>query len=291
MKNKIKLSVVLATRNEEENIARCLESVKAVADEIIIFDEYSNDATREIAEKFGAKVYLEPHHDIFHITKQKALEKAKGVWILQLDADEVVTPNLAKEIIKIIEMTNDEIISRKVNYNKKWQLYKSHQNIIEARDGKIGTDAKEVVGFFISRKNIFLGKPLTYAGVFPDGVIRLVKNGYAKFPQKSVHEQIQLNGAVSWLENSLDHYDSPTFKRYLSRANRYTDLTAQQFEKGNVSKGIISFFYFVFIKPTTVFFSLFLRHRGFLDGAQGFIWSFFSAMHFPIAFFKYITHG
>lgn len=291
MKNKLKLSVVLATRNEAENIARCLESVKGVADQIIVFDEYSDDSTREIAEKFGAKVYLEPHHDIFHITKQKALEKAKGVWILQLDADEVVTPNLAKEIIKIIEMTNDEIISRKVNYKNKWQLYKSHQNIIEARDGKVGTDAKEVVGFFISRKNIFLGKPLTYAGVFPDGVIRLVKNGYAKFPQKSVHEQIQLNGAVSWLENSLEHYDSPTFKRYLSRANRYTDLTAHQFEKENVSKGVISFFYFVFIKPATVFFSLFLRHRGFLDGAQGFIWSFFSAMHFPIAFFKYITRG
>jgi len=286
MKNKLKLSVVLATRNEAENIARCLESVKGVADEVIIFDEYSDDATRDIAEKFGAKVYLEPHHDIFHITKQKALEKANGYWILQLDADEVVTPNLAQEIKKIVQMTNDEILQRNINNEKIWKLYKSHQNIVESRDGKIGTDSMEIVGFFISRVNIFLGKPLTYAGVFPDGVIRLVKNGYAKFPQKSVHEQIQLNGGVSWLENSLEHYDSPTFKRYLSRANRYTDLTAHQFEKDNIAKGIVSFFYFVFIKPTTIFFSLFFRHRGFLDGAQGFIWSFFSAMHYPISFSK-----
>ncbi|EKD90016.1 MAG: Beta 1,4 glucosyltransferase, partial [uncultured bacterium] len=74
MPNKtLKLSVVLATRNEEENIGRCLASVKDIADEIIVVDEYSTDKTREIAEKYGAKVFTEPHHDIFHITKEKAL--------------------------------------------------------------------------------------------------------------------------------------------------------------------------------------------------------------------------
>lgn len=87
------LSVVLATRNEEENLGRCLESVKSLADEIIVVDEYSTDKTVEIAKKYGAKVFLEPHHDNFHVTKQVALEKATGDWILQLDADEVVTPS------------------------------------------------------------------------------------------------------------------------------------------------------------------------------------------------------
>jgi len=77
----MKLSVILATRNEEANIVRCLESVKDIAGEIIIFDEYSTDKTKELAEKLGAKVFLEPHHDIFHITKQKALEKADGEWV------------------------------------------------------------------------------------------------------------------------------------------------------------------------------------------------------------------
>src|SRR3989339_856803 len=100
-RSQVRLSVVLATRNEEENIGRCLSSVKDIADEIIIFDEYSTDNTREIAEKYGAKVYLEEHHEIFHITKQKALEKAKGEWILQLDADEVVSRELAKEIVSV----------------------------------------------------------------------------------------------------------------------------------------------------------------------------------------------
>ena len=93
-----KLSVVLATRNEEENIGRCLASVKNIADEIVVVDENSTDKTREIAESFGAKVFLEPHHDIFHITKEKALEKATGDFVLQLDADEAVSPELSKQI-------------------------------------------------------------------------------------------------------------------------------------------------------------------------------------------------
>lgn len=285
----INLSVVLATRNEQENIARCLESVKGIADEIVVVDEDSTDKTREIARDYGARVYLEPHHDIFHITKQKALEKAKGRWILQLDADEVVTPALSDEIKKIISLTNDEIKARKINGGRKWKLFEKHQSIIEARDGVIGKNTGEIVGFFIARKNIFLHRPLIHAGVYPDGVIRLVKNGKAYFPQKSVHELIKLDGEVSWLENELDHYDSPTFKRYLDRANRYTDLTAKHFSNLKIPKNIFSFIYYSFLKPFTIFFSLYFRHLGFLDGPQGFIWSFFSAVHYPIAYFKYVS--
>lgn len=275
-----KLSVVLATRNEEENIGRCLESVKDIADEIVIVDENSTDKTREIAEKFGAKIFLEPHHDIFHITKEKALEKATGDWILQLDADEVVTPELAKEIREVLDG----------NYlYKNNNLFERHQKLIEERDGPIGKKTGEVVGYFIPRLNMFLGKSLIHAGVYPDGVIRLVKNGKAHFPQKSVHEQISLDGEVSWLSGNLLHYDSPTLKRYLTRLNRYTDLKAQELRNNQVSKGIISFLMFTIYYPLSTFFKLYFRHLGFLDGVSGFLWSFFSAMHFPIAYFKYIT--
>lgn len=285
----MKLSVVLATRNEEKNIERCIKSVEGIADEIIVVDEYSSDHTRQIAEKLGAKVNLEEHHDIFHITKQKALEKAKSEWILQLDADEVVTPLLSEEIKKIVHMSNVEIIHRQISGGRKWRLFKKHQAIIEARDGQIGKKTGEVVGFFIARRNMFLGRPLIHAGVFPDGVIRLVKNGKARFPQKSVHEQIDLDGEVSWLENYLDHYDSPTFKRYIERANRYTSLTAKEFETRKISKGFLNLIFYTFIKPIWVFLNLYIRHLGFLDGAQGFLWSIFSALHFPIAYFKYLT--
>ena len=86
------LSVVLATLNEEQNIGSCLESIKTIADEIIIVDESSTDKTREIAEKYGAKVIKVKHKENFHINKQKAIETATGDWILQLDADERVSP-------------------------------------------------------------------------------------------------------------------------------------------------------------------------------------------------------
>lgn len=278
----IKLSVVLATRNEEGNIGRCLKSIKDVADEIIVVDEYSTDKTREIAEKLGAKVFEEPHHDNFHITKEKAVEKASGEWILQLDADEVVSERLLGDIKRVLEG----------NYHPvKNGLFERHQRLIEERDGKIGKPTGEIVGYFVPRRNIFLGKPLVHAGVYPDGVIRLIKNGKARFPAKSVHEQIELEGEVAWLSGDLLHYDSPTFRRYLARNNRYTDLLADDFAAGRIGKNFWDFVVYVVFKPISTFFGLFFRHLGILDGAPGFIWSFFSAARFPIAYFKYLTRN
>ncbi|MDI6785148.1 MAG: glycosyltransferase family 2 protein [bacterium] len=276
-----KLSVVLATRNEEENIKRCLDSVKEIADEIIVVDEYSKDKTKEIAEKLGAKVYLEKHHDIFHITKQIALEKATGSWILQIDADEVLTPELTKEI--------KDTLSGKIKPSEPSKLFLKHQAILEARDGKVGKDGGEVVGYFIPRRNMFLGKPLIHAGVYPDGVIRLVKKGFASFPQKSVHEQIKIEGRVGWLKNDLLHFDSPTLKKYFWRLNRYTDLHAEELKNKKISKGIVGFINYVIIKPIFTFCNLYFRHLGILDGVNGFFWSFLSSLHFPIAYFKHST--
>lgn len=288
MEKRIKLSVVLATRNEENNIARCLRSVKDLADEIIVVDEYSQDRTREIAEEFGAKVYLERHHKIFHITKQKALDLAKGEWILQLDADEEVSPLLRKEIKKVIELPYKKIVKRRPKDPKKWKLFIRHQLLLEQRDGKIGEKTGEIVAFFVPRVNFFLGKPLYYAGVYPDGVIRLVKKGKAFFPQKSVHEQIKIKGEVAWLFNDLYHYDTPTLSRYFLRMNRYTNLRAEELSQSKVEKNIYNFFSYFFFKPLFFFFKLFVRHKGFLAGFRGFLWSFLSAMHYPVSYLKYL---
>ena len=134
---------------------------------------------------------------------------------------------------------------------------------------------------------MFLGKSLIHAGVYPDGVIRLVKRSKAKFPAKSVHEQIQVDGQVVWLQNDLEHHDSPTLSRYISRMNRYTDIRANDFKKQNISKNIMNLLYYSSLKPLLVFLKLFVRHKGFRDGIRGFLWSAFSAMHFPIAYYKY----
>ena len=285
----MKLSVVLATKNEEKNIGSCLETVKNIAHEIIVFDENSTDQTRQIARKYGARVFEVEHEPIFHKTKQKALEKARCEWVLQLDADERVTSALADEIKEVMSMNYEKIKARRPENSKKWRLFQRHQRLLEKRDGKIGKPTNEIVAFFVPRKNIFLGKPLIHAGVYPDGVIRLIKKGKAYFPAKSVHEQIQVNGEVGWLFNDLEHHDSPTLARYLQRANRYTDLTAEEFEQKKLPKNILELFYYSFVKSNIVFVKYYFIHKGFLDGIRGFLWSAFSALHFPIAYFKYWT--
>lgn len=290
--NSMKLSVVLAVRNEEANLGRCLESVKKIADEIVVVDEHSIDSSVKIAKNYGARVYEEPHHEIFHVTKQVAMEKAKGEWILQLDADEIVTSELADEIKKVIntnELDLDGYLEEmKKKYPKKWRLFARHQRAVEERDGVIGRDG-EIVAFFIPRVNLFLGKPLIHAGVYPDAVIRLVKNGYAKLPAKSVHEQMEIEGRVGWLFNDMLHNDSPTLTKYIMRLNRYTDLHAQELKEKHAPKNIFYFYYYSIFKAKVKFLSLFVRHRGYKDGMRGFLWSAFSAWHYPIAYFKYFT--
>src|SRR5258706_12173918 len=293
----MKLSVVLAVRNEEENLAACLTSIKGIADEIVIVDEYSVDKTVEIARRYGARIVEEPHHEIFHITKQKALDLAKGEWILQIDADEIITAELAsemKEIINSDSLNLDEITNRKFEDTKnkmKANLFRRHERAIEQRDGSIGTKHGEIVAFFIPRVNLFLGKPLIHAGVYPDAAIRLVKKGYAKFPAKSVHEQMEINGQVGWLFNDMLHNDSPTLFKYIKRLNRYTDLHASELKEKKAPRNMMYLFYYSIFKAKVKFLMLYFRYKGFQDGIRGFLWSAFSAWHFPIAYFKYWTGG
>lgn len=283
----MKLSVVLATRNEEQNIGPCLESVRQLADEIIVIDEESTDRTREIAEKYGASVHKVIHEEIFHVNKQKALDLANGGWILQLDADERVPSKLADEIRRVISMSTEELVTRKLATEKQNKLFVRHQKLIEERDGPIGRKTGEVVAFFIPRRNFFLGKPLIHAGAYPDGVIRLIKRGKARFPAKSVHEQMEIDGEVGWIFKDLEHHDSPTLSRYLERMNRYTDLHSKELEEKKIPANYWNLFKYSFLLPIAYFLLLYVRHKGFLDGMKGFIWSLFSSLHYSIAYFKY----
>ena len=168
----MKLSVVLLAFNEEKNIVRCLDSVKDIADEIVLFiDKRTTDRTEELARKYTKNIYFVEHKDNFHINKQKAIDKAKGEWILQLDVDETVTPELAKEIIKVINSDNNVLLKRVLEEpvtGHKLKLFLRHQKLIEKREGELGKPTGEVVAFFVPRVNLFLGKPLIHAGVYPD---------------------------------------------------------------------------------------------------------------------------
>lgn len=282
-----KLSVVLAVYNEEGNLKDCLNSVGDLASEIIIVDGGSTDKTVEIAKSFNAKVIITDNPQIFHINKQKALEEAKNEWILQLDADERLTKNLKEEISKVINMNNEEIQKYQESLTKR-ELFLRHQNILDKREGKIGSDSDEFVAYFIPRLNFFLGSYLKHGGVYPDGVIRLVKKGKAYFPCKSVHEQMIINGKVGWLQHDLLHRDSPTFKRYLDRNLRYIKLMVSEMQKEKISKDPIQFLNYCVIKPTKWFFMTLIRHKGILDGFPGIVFSFFSALRFPRAYVRYL---
>lgn len=283
----MKLSVVLATKNEENNIRGCLASVQKIADEIVVVDEFSEDKTREAAREFGAKIFKNKHKNNFHESKQLAIEKAKGEWILQLDADERVSPALASEIKAVTNMTDSEIKAIKPVDKKKVKLFRRHQRILEKRDKAVGDRNGKIVAFFVPRQNYFLGKPLKYAGVYPDAVIRLFKAGKAYLPAKSVHEQMVVKGQVGWLYKNLEHHESPKLKRYLDRLNRYTDEHAKDLKTKSAPKNLIYLIYYSCFKGGLTFFKLYLRHKGFKDGLHGFVWSVYSAFHFPIAYAKY----
>lgn len=282
-----KLSVAIATFNEEKNIKDCLKSVENIADEIVIVDGSSTDNTVNIAKSFNAKVIIRDNPPNFHINKQLAFDKAMGDWILYLDADERVSKQLADEILKVTRMNQKEIENYQTNLQNK-NLFLKHQELLNLRDGQIGKSNGEFVAFFFPRLNFFLGKFLKHGGSYPDGVIRLFRKDKAYLPCKSVHEQMVVLGKVGWLKNNLLHYDSPTFSRYLKRNSRYINLMVLEFKKTRLEKNLDNFVDYVIIKPIWWFFSTYFLRKGLLDGTSGLIFSFFSALRFPRAYIKFL---
>lgn len=251
VRNTKTLSIAIAVYNEEKNLAACLASVFSIADEIVLVDGGSTDSTVDIAKKFTTKIIRTTNPPVFHINKQKALDACTGDWILQLDADEIIPEELKKEIVRVI------------------------QN-------------KDFNGYYIPRKNYFWGHWMKKGGQYPDYVIRLVARGKARFPSKTVHEQIAVDGPVGYLKTPMDHVSYKTHADYWRKAEAYTALTAQEMKKNNVPNTVRTWFTYNIVKPKLTFLSLFFRHKGFMDGWYGFIFALFSAMHFPMAYKKFI---
>lgn len=254
------ISVVLATHNEEANLSRCLQSVKNFADEIIIVDGESIDQTVQIGQNFGAKIIKTTNKENFHINKQIAMDQAHGQLVLQLDADEVVDEVLAKNIVKIAkQLENLDHTQVQVFQPKAWNL---------------------------KRKNYFLGRFLTKGGQYPDPVIRLYINGFAKLPQKDVHEQMWVDGEIETLSGHLLHYSNPTFSEYLRKFNTYTSFKANQLKAEKIPLNAISTTEYLLWKPAKTFFSLFLRHRGYKDKVAGFVFALMSGLYWSISYLK-----
>ncbi len=182
------LSVIIITKNESAHIADCIDSV-SFADEIIVVDSGSVDGTREIAQAKGAKVSLTSDWPGFGQQKNRALDLASGTWVLSIDADERVTPELALEIQKELAAPRSE-------------AYK------------------------IARLSNFCGRWIRHSGWWPDHVLRLFKRGTARFKDVAVHESVQTASSVSTLKNHFLHYPYADFESFIAKINHYSSEAA-----------------------------------------------------------------
>lgn len=222
------LSVVIITFNEEHNLPRTLESVKW-ADEIVVVDSGSTDRTVEVAKSYGAKVWIEPWKG-FAAQKNSALEKATCDWILSLDADEEATPGLKDEI------------------------------------AKLASDQSPKDGYFIPRRNMFLGRFIRHGGFYPDAKLRLFRRGAATFEARLVHEDAQLKGTAGKLTADLIHHAYPTLSGYVEHMNRYSSLGAEMWKQKR-RRGFS--FLNIVIRPIFTFVYNYCFRLGFLDGREG----------------------
>jgi (heptosyl)LPS beta-1,4-glucosyltransferase len=223
------LSVTIITLNEERNLRDCLGSVR-FADEIIVVDSGSRDLTLSIAREFKAQVFQEPWKG-FAGQKNSAQDKARGPWVLNIDADERVTEELRFEIQKVLQ------------------------------------EAPPFAGFRLPRKNFFCGQWIRHGGWYPNYQLRLYRKEAGKFAAREVHEQVEVKGPVGTLDSSLEHYTYHSISDYIKRMDRYSDLSARQYlkEGRRVSWPEILF------RSWFTFIQMWVLKKGFLDGANGLI--------------------
>jgi len=232
------LSVAIITCDEERNLARTLASV-SFADELIVVDSGSKDRTVEIAETFGAKVFQRDWPG-FAAQKNFAIAQCHGDWVLSLDADEEMSPELARQI-QVLLPTNPP------------------------------ADA-----YFINRRNQFLGRWIKRGGYYPDPKLRLFRRTAANFSQpphfeeRPVHETIVFDGESAKLDFDLIHHAYPTLEDYLEHMDRYSTLGGQLLaDQGKISRSFVTFYWNVLIVPHLSFFYNYLVRFGFLDGREG----------------------
>jgi len=230
-----KLSVVIATKNEEKNIKDCLESVKW-ADEIIIVDEFSSDNTVEICKEYTDKIFqIAPETRASQ--KNFGIKKATGDWVLSLDSDERISPELEKEIKATIESIEFE-------------------------------------GFRARFKTYFLGRWIRHFGWFEYGGIRLFK-GKKYFTSSKYNAQIALEGNIGFLKEPIIHYSYNSLTQYFEKVNRYTTDHAEDLFRKGVRIKLSNFFWYFFIKPIILTLRRYFLKSGYKEGVYGFLLSVF----------------
>lgn len=235
-----KISSIIIARDEEKNIGNCIESQLESIDEIIVLvDSNSGDRTFEIAQSFP-KVKVEKIDWMGYAkTKQYGVDKASFDWILWIDADEVVTPELSDEL---------------VSFKDSFPVHSAYE---------------------LARRAFFLGRWIKHSGWYPGYITRLFNRQKARFNDKTVHENLEINGSIGRLKHDLNHYTDPDIHHYFNKFNTYTTLAAKELFKKHRNAGIND----LLLRPLFQFFKMYVIRRGFLDGYHGFILAVFSSAY------------
>ena len=224
-----RLSVTVIAWNEEARLRDCLESV-SWADELIVVDAESTDKTAQLAREFTDKVWVRPWPG-FPVQKNFALEQATGDWILSLDADERVSPELRERVRRILMV-----------------------------DGPAD-------GYSVPRKNLFWGAWVRHGGLYPDYQLRLFRHGAGRFVESAVHESVAVQGHVEALAEPLLHHSYRGLEDFVARSNRYSTLAAVELTR----EGHRPRWTDLTLRPFARFFSMYVMKMGFLDGWRGFV--------------------
>lgn len=242
------VSVAIVTLNEEENLERTLTSVRW-ADEIVVVDSGSTDRTVEIANTLGARV-IERTWPGFAAQKNFAISQCTGTWILSLDADEELTPELQTQIRTMLASN------------------------------------PPVDAYYLRRRNLFLGRWVKHGGFYPDPKLRLFRRSAAnfaltpQFEERPVHETIAFDGAADTLDFDLLHNAYPSLSTYIEHMDRYSSLGADLLvAKGRTSRSPANFLLNIFVVPQIMFLWNYFFRLGFLDGREGLLLHLYHATY------------
>ncbi|MBC2850693.1 glycosyltransferase family 2 protein [Cetobacterium sp. 8H] len=242
----MKISVAMITFNEEKILRKTLESVKGLVDEIVIVDSGSTDKTEEIAKEFGAKYFVESWKG-YGPQRNSAIDKCQGEWILNIDADEEISEELAK---KIKEITTNSQEKREV--------------------------------FKINRLSVCFGKELKHGGWGTSYAIRLFKKEAGRFNDNTVHEAFETQKEIFKIKEDIFHHSYLTMEDYFIRFNRYTTEGAKDYYK----KGKKVSLFDITLNPFYKFIKMYIIRLGFLDGIEGFVIASTSSLYSMIKYFK-----
>ncbi len=242
------ISVVISTHNRSKSLAQTLSSVKILAQEIIVVDSGSTDDTVKVAKKFTAQVYTRPNNLMLNVNKNFGFTKATGDWILNLDDDEEVPPELAKEIRESLRYV-----------------------------------PSSVVGFWIPRKNIIFGRWIKHGLWWPDRQLRLFRRGEGAFPEKHVHEYLAVTGITKTLDTPYIHHNYDSIAQYLGKMEEiYTESEIQRYTLANYQVTWHDAIRF----PASDFLKIYFAQSGYKDGLHGLVLALLQSFYSFIIFAK-----